>query len=108
MITQKSAAAALACAMLAATFAPAPAAFAQQGAQQRLSIAEVDRRLSAQGFRVYEVEWDDGKYEVTALNSQNQCRELDVNALTGEVMRDRADDDCYDDDRDGNRNRGNR
>lgn len=106
MINQSTVIAA-ACAMFAAALAPTPVAFAQQNAgQQRLSIAEIDSRLSAQGFRVYEVEWDDGKYEVTARNSQGQCRELDVNARTGAIIRDRADDDCYDDDRSERRHRG--
>ncbi|HRE45907.1 MAG TPA: PepSY domain-containing protein [Terricaulis sp.] len=86
---------------LAASMLAAPAVFAQQSAApaDRLSITQVDQRLSAQGFRVLEVEWDDDKFEVVAFNAQNQCRELDVHARTGAVLRDRADDDCYDDDR---------
>lgn len=66
--------------------------------RQAISVAEVDKRLSAQGFRVLDVEWDDGKYEVLAFNAQGQCRELDVHRRTGKVLRDRADDDCYDHD----------
>jgi len=95
-MTSKFIAACAACAIAAGAFA-APAAFAQAQTGERLSISQIDQRLSAQGFRVFEIEWDDGKYEVTALNAQNQCRELDVNPRTGEVTRDRADDDCHDD-----------
>ncbi len=86
---------------LAVSLLAAPSVFAQQSAApaDRLSVGEIDSRLSAQGFRVLEVEWDDGKYEVVAFNAQNQCRELDVHARTGAVLRDRADDDCYDDNR---------
>lgn len=90
-------------ALVAAAFVAvsATAAYPQQ-TQQRLSISQVDQRLSNQGFRVIEVEWDDGHYEVTAFNAANQCRELDVNPSTGAVTRDRPEDDCYDDQ---NRNR---
>lgn len=88
-------------ALLAAAFVAAPIAAAQQQAQnaQRLSVSQIDQRLAAQGFRVIEIEWDDGKYEVTAFNAQNQCRELDVNPANAEIQRNRADDDCHDDDR---------
>jgi len=95
-----------AAAIMAAGLALAPAAFAQSHpGGHRLSITEVDQRLSAQGFRVFEIEWDDGKYEVTATNAQGQCRELDIAPDTGAILRDRADDDCYDD-RDDRRGRG--
>lgn len=83
---------------LAASMLAAPAVFAQQS-PDRLSVGEIDQRLSNEGFRVLEVEWDDDKYEVVAFNAQNQCRELDVHPRTGAVLRDRADDDCYDDER---------
>ncbi|HRP10369.1 MAG TPA: PepSY domain-containing protein [Terricaulis sp.] len=89
-------------AAIVAVAALAMPAFAQSQSQaggDRLSIAQIDQRLSAQGYRVLEIEWDDGEYEVQAFNAQNQCRELDVNARTGQVRRDRADDDCWDDDR---------
>lgn len=78
--------------------APIAAAQQQQSQAQRLSITQVDQRLSAQGFRVVEIEWDDGQYEVTAFNAQNQCRELDVDPGTAAIRRDRADDDCHDGD----------
>lgn len=92
--------AAIAAAGIAVSAFAAPAALAQ-AQQSRLTIAQVDERLSAQGFRVFEIEWDDGHYEVTATNAQGQCRELDVNPTTGAVTRDRADDDCHDDRRHG-------
>ena len=38
------------------------------------------------------------EYEVLAINAQNQCRELDAEPAQRRIRRDRADDDCFDDD----------
>ena len=64
-----------------------------------LSLAQIETRLSGQGYRVIEIERDDGDFEVKAFDNQNRCRELHVNLRSGEILREEADDDCYDDDR---------
>jgi len=91
-----------AAALLFAAFAvPAQA---QTAATSDLSLSQVEQRLTQQGFRVLEIERDDGRYEVKALNSAGQCVELDVNRRSGDIIRTERDDDCHDDDRRG-RNR---
>lgn len=84
----------------AAALAIAAPAFAQSAPSTAnvLSLNQVEQRLTSQGYRVLEIERDDGEFEVNAFDSQNRCRELDVNARTGEIRRNRADDDCYEDD----------
>lgn len=84
-----------------AALAIAAPAFAQTAAPSAnaLSLAQVEQRLSGQGFRVLEIERDDGEYEVKAFNAQGQCRELHVNPRTGEIRRNESDDDCNDDGR---------
>lgn len=69
-----------------------------------LSLSQVEQRLTAQGYRVLEIERDDGEFEVKALNAQGQCRELHLNLRTGEIRREEADDDCHE----GRRGGGNR
>lgn len=85
-----------AAALLFAAFAvPAQAQSASAG---ELSLTQIEQRLSQQGFRVLEIERDDGRYEVKALNSAGQCVELDVNRRSGDIIRTERDDDCHDDD----------
>lgn len=82
-----------AAALLFAAFAvPAQA----QTAAGDLSLSQVEQRLSQQGFRVLEIERDDGRYEVKAFNSAGQCVELDVNRRSGDIIRTERDDDCHD------------
>jgi len=64
-----------------------------------LSLSQVETRLSGQGYRVIEIERDDGDFEVKAFDNQNRCRELHVNLRSGEILREETDDDCYDDGR---------
>lgn len=71
---------------------------------QGLSVAEIDQRLTGEGFRVVEIERDDGHIEVKAFNSAGQCRELHLNRNTGAIVRNEADDDCWDDDSHRRRN----
>ena len=84
---------ALAAALIAAPIVAAPA-FAQAQAQTWLSVSDVESRLTAQGFRVLEVERDDGHFEVQAYESNGNCVELDVHRSTGEIIRTKRDDDC--------------
>jgi len=88
---------ALAAAAVLAGIAVAPLALAQttpQQGSQVLSLGEIESRLTAQGFRVIEIERDDRKFEVKALNAQGQCVELNVDLFSGDVRRTRFDDDC--------------
>lgn len=82
---------AIAVAAVAALAFAAPAVAQSNG---DLSLSQIETRLSAQGFRVLEIERDDGYYEVKAVNSAGACVELDVNRRTGEIVRTESDDDC--------------
>jgi uncharacterized membrane protein YkoI len=74
-------------------------AYAQSNTNQpELSLSQIESRLSGQGFRVIEIERDDGLYEVKAFNNQNTCVELHVNRSSGEIVRSESDDDCHGDD----------
>ena len=79
-----------------AAFAIAAPAFAQTAPSNGnvLSLSQVEQRLSGQGYRVLEIERDDGEFEVKAFNAQGQCRELHLNLRTGDIRREEADDDC--------------
>lgn len=58
------------------------------------NAATIAQSLSGQGYRVLEIERDDGHYEVKAIASNGQCVELDVHSRSGEVIRSKSDDDC--------------
>ena len=73
-------------------FAFAAPATAQSNSD--LSLSQIETRLTQQGFRVLEIERDDGHYEVKAFNSAGNCVELDVNRSSGEILRTKSDDDC--------------
>lgn len=78
-----------------ASFAFAVPAFAQSvSTRPELSLSQIESRLSERGFRVLEIERDDGHYEVKAFNSAGNCVELDVNRRTGDIVRTKSDDDC--------------
>lgn len=83
---------AFAAAAIAALAFAAPAVAQNNTSDQ--SLGQIESRLSAQGFRVLEIERDDGHYEVKALNSAGQCVELDVSRSNGEILRTKSDDDC--------------
>lgn len=83
---------------LAITLLAAPLALAQQGeASPRLSVTQIEQRLSTDGYRMLEFERDDGIYEVKALNSEGQCLELKLHPGTAEILHSERDDDCWDD-----------
>jgi hypothetical protein len=78
-----------------ASFAFAAPAFAQSvSTLPELSLSQIESRLSERGFRVLEIERDDGHYEVKALTSAGACVEMDVNRRTGDIVRTKRDDDC--------------
>lgn len=53
-----------------------------------LSIREVLDRLETQGYRDFtEIERDDGRYEVKAIDAQGQRVEIDVHPVTAEVLK---------------------
>lgn len=53
-----------------------------------LSIREVMDRLETQGYRDFtEIERDDGRYEVKAIDAQGQRVEIDVHPVTAEVLK---------------------
>lgn len=86
-----------AAALLFAAFAVPAQAQTAATSDLSLSLSQVEQRLTQQGFRVLEIERDDGRYEVKALNSAGQCVELDVNRRSGDIIRTERDDDCHDD-----------
>ncbi|UPT61648.1 MAG: PepSY domain-containing protein [Hyphomonadaceae bacterium JAD_PAG50586_4] len=98
-------AAAAAALVLVGAFA-VPAYAQSSNTQPELTLSQIESRLSGQGFRVVEIERDDGLYEVKAFNDQNRCVELHLDRRSGEIVRTESDDDCYGDDRRrGGRNR---
>ena len=98
-------AAASAALVLVGAFA-VPAYAQSSNTQPELTLSQIESRLSGQGFRVVEIERDDGLYEVKAFDAQNRCVELHLNRSSGEIVRSESDDDCHGDDhRRGGRNR---
>ncbi|HYH39769.1 MAG TPA: PepSY domain-containing protein [Azospirillum sp.] len=84
----------LAAALLAAGLGTA--AYAQQTLQQTpqtavaepLSIRAILDRVEAQGYRdITEVEREDGRYEVKAVDAEGRRVELKLDARTGEVVK---------------------
>jgi len=59
-----------------------------------LTLSQIESRLNERGFRVLEIERDDGRYEVKAISSAGDCVELDVDRRSGEIIRTKSDDDC--------------
>ena len=83
-----------------------PAYAQSSNTQPELTLSQIESRLSGQGFRVIEIERDDGRYEVKAFNGQNQCVELHLDRRSGEIVRTESGDDCHNDDsRRGGRSR---
>lgn len=70
------------------------------------TAVSVAQSLTGQGYRVLEIERDDGQYEVKAIASNGQCVELDVNGRSGDVIRSKSDDDCHVASASNARNRG--
>ena len=67
----------------------APAATSAAPVQSNwMSIKDVLNKLEAAGYRDFrEVERDDNRYEVKATDPQGQRVELDVNPVTGDVLK---------------------
>lgn len=79
----------------AAALLGAGGAYAQTApANTDLSLGQIESRLTDDGYRVLEIERDDGRYEVKAWNREGQCVELDVDRRSGAVLRTERDDDC--------------
>lgn len=92
-VRSRTAAASAALALVGAIAAPA---YAQSSnTQPELSPSQIESRLSDQGYRVTEVERDDGWYEVKAFKDQNRCVEMHLDRRTGEIVRTESDDDCH-------------
>jgi hypothetical protein len=56
------------------------------GDGQWLSPNEIADKLSAQGYKVTEIEADDGAYEVEMVNKDGVRIETHVNPVTGELL----------------------
>lgn len=75
----------------------APSLAAAQSAPtpvQTLSLAEVEQRMAADGFRVVEIERYASVIEVKGYDRAGVCTELYLHPNTGEVLRRERDDDC--------------
>lgn len=85
---------AVAAAVLASLAFAVPASAQSVSTLPELSLSQIESRLSERGFRVLEIERDDGHYEVKAFTSAGACVEMDVNRRTGDILRTKSDDDC--------------
>jgi len=79
---------------IAGTGAFVPAAMADDDARGPasaggfLTVAEIYQRLAGDGYsRIEEIEFDDGKYEVEAIDSQGREVELDLDPRTGRILK---------------------
>lgn len=53
-----------------------------------LGILEVVKKVQAAGYHdIYKISFDDGEYEVAALDKDGKDVQLDVNASTGEIKK---------------------
>lgn len=84
---------ALAAALAVSAFAASASAQAVSS-RPELPAMQIAAQLIEQGYRVLEIERDDGRYEVTAFDSEGACVELDVDRRSGDVLRSKSDDDC--------------
>lgn len=82
-------AAAFACAAVAA-----PALAQSVSTRPELELSQIASGLTEQGYRVLEIERDDGWFEVKAFDRSGVCVEMDVDRRSGEIVRTRRDDDC--------------
>lgn len=53
---------------------------------QWMSVAQIAEKYEAQGFKVRQVELDDGVYEIYAVNAQGLRLEAYVHPVTGEIL----------------------
>lgn len=49
------------------------------------TLEQVVAGLSAKGYRIREIEMDDGHFEATVIDRQNVVREAKIDAVTGEI-----------------------
>ena len=54
--------------------------------EQWLSPAQISEKLGAQGFKVTEIETDDGAYEVDLIDKNGTRVEAHVHPATGEML----------------------
>lgn len=90
-------------ALVATTPAFAQTSPAPGARQSELSLSQIEERLNADGFRVFEIERYARSVEVKGLDRNGRCREMHLDPVTGAVLHEESDDDCYDDDRDRGR-----
>lgn len=55
---------------------------------QWLSVSEITDKLTGQGYKVLEIETDDGAYEVEMLDKNGVKVETHVHPVTGELLPD--------------------
>lgn len=55
--------------------------------QPKKTLEEVVAGLSAKGYRVREIEIDDGRFEATVIDAENVVREAVIDGTTGEIRR---------------------
>jgi uncharacterized membrane protein YkoI len=66
---------------------------AQNATNAELDVKQIIAKLEAAGYtRIHDVEKDDGVWEVEATNSAGQRVELDVDPVSGTVLREELDD----------------
>lgn len=84
--------AAAACLFLAAP--SVAAAQAQPASGSSLSLSAIEERLTADGFRVIEIERYPNSVEVKGYERAGQCVEMHLDPRTGAVLHRERDDDC--------------
>lgn len=64
-----------------------------QATGQELSAKQIIEKLESAGYtQIHDVEKDDGVWEVDAVNSAGERVELDVDPVSGKIIRERPDD----------------
>lgn len=75
-----------------AVSAPALIVQAQEAARAELDVKQIIAKLESAGYtRIEDIERDDGVWEVEATNSAGQRVELDVDPVSGAVLREERD-----------------
>jgi len=59
---------------------------------QWLPLDQIEQSLRSQGYEVHELEIDDGRYEVEAIDPDGRRVELYIDPLTGKILRTERDD----------------
>lgn len=85
--------------------APSLAAAQNQPAATPLPLSVIEERVTAEGFRVVEIERYRDAVEVKGYDSAGQCVEMYLNPQTGDVLRRERDDDCSRSDREDDHHR---